>query len=1185
MAIYKGDKCIAGAGKRPDIKIDPSTKHWLVDGEDTGVHAEGTTDADKITLNHSGNSVEEEIKNIKKDMSSLGSSRNKQRQVGKATLWYHTLSDYGNTDDEAAHVLASNEIVVAGGALYGASGDKNREINIIKKAKELNPNFKIFYYITIASWRKDGDWSHILGKGGYWDQEEADKHSGAVRIHTKWEIFQLLEYAAHAGGTKTGEREFIETYTWTDDDGVEHTEDKYIDLYEGGISFDGCFYDDAGMETNEGRVNQGFPESLREKYIQLVDYTHSKGLAAFPNQLSEDWYTDQVTTANPEGKPSSIGPNDYMLLESTHTQVGFQGRPLWRHVNGTNSVYNYYQNWYPKVGAKVVVNDYLFGTGGGDKLNDEEFYELATYLLCDTLCSGAHYLDMNGLLTWEVPDFFKKILIPQDENYDIQCVSTGRYILRANGHKLEVVRSDKLTAGETVTSKTLKKVFIYLDDQRINNIFKPESQYFYETDQRLDTIESNITEITTSAKATASIYHRMMIDDWNKKLVLTNFGATFTKKIAETVTNNKIATVERIDYETNGIRIVRLNNTQVNEYVEVDITNKKGHTLEIGFTINPETCSYDWGFNAYEPAPIGWTYLTTSVITSQNSAYYEGTFTGFIKRVTIPEDTEDEVWKCRICFNGNAGKAFEFDKFYVVDVDEYEEDVTKDWYTNGIPKISSAINNNDLPIYYILNIIDDYDFDITWTNSTNWAGLRWIISDGTFIPGHTYEFGFKTYENNAGSANVSYRIFTPSGERWVPKTSTFKSTIYNETRYGIRFTVPESATGSGGYCTLTNTSGNCQTASGDYYKTSIRGMYLYDVDEEGIVIRGEEPSNSYLKFCRVTEEKIETDRKFVENAMYVSDKGNMFFTDFNGNKVDVNTNGSIDESQLLPVLDENTSDGYMLKSVDKKWVASKLEMNDLLSLLKNNLSLESDGEYIHLKFGTEELSQIESGNPNVVYCRGLKIDQEDQSLNIEDDGDHILSVTLTPTNTTQKTNWSSSNINVIKISANGSYEIIGGGITTITASCGSYKDSITITITNPYLKFNIGKSAGWLTSKALSKNSARAFTYNGENLPSYMTDASCSYGIPLINGKTYKLSLNADIASNCYYGLQIHSTEKVIEDPGWKLAGTDTEYTPDADSLYLYVNFKYGSAGNTAITDEVLENLKNGFSVKIIDNE
>ena len=64
---------------------------------------------------------------------------------------------------------------------------------------------------------------------------------------------------------------------------------------------------------------------MREKYIQLVDFTHSKGLAAFPNQLSEDWYADTVSTANPHGLPSSVGADDYMLLESCHCRLDLMG--------------------------------------------------------------------------------------------------------------------------------------------------------------------------------------------------------------------------------------------------------------------------------------------------------------------------------------------------------------------------------------------------------------------------------------------------------------------------------------------------------------------------------------------------------------------------------------------------------------------------------------------------------------------------------------------------------------------------------------------------------------------------------------------------------------------------------------------------------------------------------------------
>ena len=770
--------------------------------------------------------LDEALKNVSTDI-----RKGKHRQVGKACLRYYDLYTFGNTDDEAAANLAQFDIVVAGGSLYGGADneeDRTRQLNIITKAKTANPNFKLFYYISIASSRTDGDWSHILGKGGYWDAEEAAKHPGAVRIHTKWEMFQLLEYAAHVGGSKNGKKQFIETYTWVDDNGITHTEDKYIDLYEGGISFDGCFYDDAGMETEEGRVNQGFPAALREKYIQLVDFTHSKGLAAFPNQLSEDWYADTVSTANPNGLPSSIGTDDYMLLESCHSQVGFNGKPLWRHVNGTDMVWNYYQNWYDKVGAKVVVNDYLFGTGTGEKLSDEEFYELATYLVCDTLCSGAHYIDLNGLLTWELPVFFDKILIPETEEYDITRKNKGHYILRANGHTLEVVRGDNLVQGETVSKKTLKKIYIYFDGVRINNAFKKLSQYAYETDQRLDNLEKDVNTIQTSYKSTANIYHRMMIDDWGKELILTNFVSTtnFIKRLEDTAKNG-IATVNTVDYDTNSIRLTRLNGTQMVLYVEVDVTNKKGHTLEFGFTVKENTGTYNWGLDALAPCEVGWFWISKAVNNIQKSSYYGDDFYGYVRTVTIPEDTEEEKWSLRICYNGSTGEIFDLANFYVVDVDEYIEDITKDWYTNLISKLDATTNSNNLKICYTVNKIDDYDFDIIWdkpNDFADWSGLIWTFPNGTFKAGHTYELGFDTYENNSGDANVAFRIYTPGeGNYWIPKSNKIKSRIYGDDRPGFTFTVPDSATGTSGVMSFTNTSGGCQTSTGEYYKASIRG--------------------------------------------------------------------------------------------------------------------------------------------------------------------------------------------------------------------------------------------------------------------------------------------------------------------------------------------------------------------------
>lgn len=892
MAIYKGDMCIAGAGKTPTIEIDKENKNWIINGKDTGVHASGSSDAEDITYN--GKKLGVELDSMKENINKLDIYKNKQRQIGKCCLWYHNFYDFGENDDEAAAVIAQHDLVTAGGSLYSGNfsdADRDRQIKIINKAKELNPNLKLFYYMTIASWRKDGDWSHILGKGGYWDAEEAAKHNGAVRIHTKWELFQFLEYTCHIGGKKSGEKQFIETYTWVDDNGVEHTEDKYIDLYEGGIKFDGCFYDDAGMETDEGRVNQGFPLALREKYIQLVDFTHSKGLSAFVNQFSEEWYSDAVSKANPGGLRSAIGENDYMLIESCHSQVGRQKRPLWRHVNGTEGIYNYYQKWYDKIGTKVVINDYLYGTGTGDPLTDEEFQQLATYLICDSLCCGAHYIDMNGMLTYDLPDFFKQLLIPNDEAYNIERPEKGHYILYANGHTLEVIRSEKLTQGETVSLKTLNKIFIYIDKKRIKNLFKENSSFNFETNERLDILENEVETIKSSYKSTANIYHRMMIDDWSKKLVLTNYVSTtnFIKNL-ESTAKTGIATVNTVDYDTNSIRLTRLNNTQINAYVEVDITNKKGHTIEFGFTVNEVTKRNNWGFNTYAPGSIQWTTIGTDLNTTQKSSFYGDNFNGCIKTEIIPEDAEEDTWKMRLCFNGSAGEVFDLSNFYVVDVDEYKDDITKEWYTNLIPTLDNATNNNGLKLCYELNKIDDYDFDITWNNETdyvNWSGLRWDFPNGTFKAGHTYELGFDSYENNCGSANVAFRIFYPKSDKWIPKTLSIKSSIYNDKRPGYIFTVPGEATTTNGYMNFTNTSGKCKTNSGEYFKASIRGMYLYDVNEENIVLRGEEPSNSYLRICRVTDKKLENDKSYLSNALYITDSGKLFITDFNGTRIDI----------------------------------------------------------------------------------------------------------------------------------------------------------------------------------------------------------------------------------------------------------------------------------------------------------
>ena len=48
MGLYQGAEMIAGAGITPSISIDDNTKHWIINGIDTGIVAEGKTQNDIV---------------------------------------------------------------------------------------------------------------------------------------------------------------------------------------------------------------------------------------------------------------------------------------------------------------------------------------------------------------------------------------------------------------------------------------------------------------------------------------------------------------------------------------------------------------------------------------------------------------------------------------------------------------------------------------------------------------------------------------------------------------------------------------------------------------------------------------------------------------------------------------------------------------------------------------------------------------------------------------------------------------------------------------------------------------------------------------------------------------------------------------------------------------------------------
>ena len=59
---------------------------------------------------------------------------------------------------------------------------------------------------------------------------------------------------------------------------------------------------------------------------------------------------------------------------------------------------------------------------------------------------------------------------------------------------------------------------------------------------------------------------------------------------------------------------------------------------------------------------------------------------------------------------------------------------------------------------------------------------------------------------------------------------------------------------------------------------------MCNVDEENVIIRGVDPANTWLQICRVKEEILALNPKLISNALYITDKGHMFITDFSGNR-------------------------------------------------------------------------------------------------------------------------------------------------------------------------------------------------------------------------------------------------------------------------------------------------------------
>ena len=241
----------------------------------------------------------------------------------------------------------------------------------------------------------------------------------------------------------------------------------------------------------------------------------------------------------------------------------------------------------------------------------------------------------------------------------------------------------------------------------------------------------------------------------------------------------------------------------------------------------------------------------------------------------------------------------------------------------------------------------------------------------------------------------------------------------------------------------------------------------------------------------------------------------------------------------------------------------------------------------NVDFGTNKLTTVTLQNE--VPCTAISLNKS--STTLENIGTtETLTATVTPVNTTDTVVWASSNANIVDV-VGGVLTVTGVGTVTITATCGNYSATCTVTATNEvafdhYLVYRCYKGgSGDVPYGSLgasdSNNYAAGFKHTGTStlLVANLTDASDHiYPIMLSNG-TSKLTF--DIPSTMRVTLWLTSTTTpssqysyyvgVISgdaspwDSSVALGDREVTVPSGADSFIFTLQYP-----NNAVTDEIV---------------
>ena len=726
-------------------------------------------------------------------------------------------------------------------------------LEIIRRAKAINPALRVFSYITAASEHN----GYALNPDGSWANSPAQQ-AGVARLYSRRELVQYFRDLRHVGGRRTGQLD-AEGYA----------------LMEGGVAFDGAFLDEFGADNAEqARHHQGGRDetgawrwqSAADKWNDLVTEAHRAGLGTVNNA----WECLQMLA-----ECTALTDADCVLVETCEfagdENVASDSEVNWATYASAQRVYDFVTSPHYRPDGPRVVSYSTLSRNVPAALAERAF----TWAVFDTLAMGGHYVYLSHTERFPLPEAVKLFLPPQGEEPDITRVEKGWFRLRANGHTLETIRRNADVYGP-VTADNLDLAVVRVDGHPLRNACTTAPQLETSMDSRLTAAEARVSALTSDTKANAPTFLRLMIDDWQTQVTPDNYTNLFPTEFNQQsgIAVQTAASGARVNA---GVTVSSAWGWCKQVYTAELLAPFLGKTLELGW----QAMSFSGvsGFSDSFQFFVSLDGASRLITQATSTASLCGNAGGACAVFSVPLNCQSlEIgWQGYGCPEGASASVT---GLYLCDTAEIEETAGKKSYTNALPATGyTAAACGEVTIASSTDSQGRRVFELSNTGMGNWGVYRADIAGAALEPflGHTLELGVAGYEITGpdGLPRAGQNLKLILGADWSSGNALYPA----EGAQTLRYTVPEDATQfSVGW-----------QGSGDIegFRFHAWGVYLYDLDEAGVSIRGRDPATTWLRVCRVTEAALAQNPALLGNALYITDAGRLFVTDFGGRAVAV----------------------------------------------------------------------------------------------------------------------------------------------------------------------------------------------------------------------------------------------------------------------------------------------------------